>query len=471
MNMRSFPWFLVFCCLGGCALPRPRDITTSTAARAAFPVISDERIASETEFWRSRFPDPMLQGLVAAAIRGNSDLRVAVQRVESARATMMAARGSLAPTLGLAAGAGLRRFGLYTMDGAGNLGVPVYRDHLLPRNLPDYSAGLEASWELDLWGKLRARKAAALQRVMASEAGRQLVQTGLISEVACLYFDLVATDSIQAVLEETTRIQSEALATVTSQREAGLTTVLAEEQFSARLESLRAMQIEGQQEIIEIEASIRILVGNPAFRIERSTLGLDAGGTSDWALELPADLLDRRPDVREAASELAAASADVRAVRAAFLPSVSITGALGLTAFRPDLLPSGQSMAYSLAGGLAAPLINRSAIKAEYKQAGAAELEALATYLQSVVNAVVEVQSHQARLEGLARLRDLKARETEILTRSTETAAELFERRRATYLELLAAKQAALDARLEYVDILRRIRRVQVGLYRALGGG
>jgi outer membrane protein TolC len=357
------------------------------------------------------------------------------------------------------------------MDGAGNLGVPVYRDHLLPRNLPDYSAGLEASWELDLWGKLRARKAAALQRVMASEAGRQLVQTGLISEVACLYFDLVATDSIQAVLEETTRIQSEALATVTSQREAGLTTVLAEEQFSARLESLRAMQIEGQQEIIEIEASIRILVGNPAFRIERSTLGLDAGGTSDWALELPADLLDRRPDVREAASELAAASADVRAVRAAFLPSVSITGALGLTALRPDLLPSGQSMAYSLAGGLAAPLINRSAIKAEYKQAGAAELEALATYLQSVVNAVVEVQSHQARLEGLARLRDLKARETEILTRSTETAAELFERRRATYLELLAAKQAALDARLEYVDILRRIRRVQVGLYRALGGG
>ncbi|MCW5557290.1 MAG: efflux transporter outer membrane subunit [Verrucomicrobiae bacterium] len=446
----------------------PRDMPNPAEA---FPVPHPDTVASETAIWRTHFTDAALQRLVSDALAHNVDLRVAVQRVEAARAQLAAARGSVLPAVEATAGASLSRFGLYTMDGAGNVGVLVHQNELLPRNVPNFDVGFQASWELDLWGKLRNRKAAAAARVLASDAGRRGVLTGIVTALGALYYELLAADSTLAVLDETLRLRGDALDAVRLQRAAGVTTALAVEQFEAELERLRALRLDQQQGIVETEAAIRMLVGDPQYRVERDSQNLISVPIPDLSRAVPVDLLAHRPDVREAELELAAASADVQAVRAAFFPSVNLTGALGLAAFRADLLPSAQSIAYSLAGGLVAPVINRSAIQAEFRQAGAAELETLARYLQSVVNASVEVHAHQTRLDLLAALRETKARENEILHKSVATSNDLFASRRATYLEVLSVRQAALDSQLALIEIARRQFQLEIALYRAIGGG
>ncbi len=441
------------------------------AVTAPKVVLTPQQAAQHTELWRRHFTDPGLRRLVEAAIAGNNDLRTAYQRVQAARAQVTAARGTLAPAVSAVAGGGLTRWGRYTMDGAGNSGTPIFRDQTIPQDLPDFSVGLEAAWELDVWGRLRSQKAAAVARVLASEEGQRLVLVSLVTDVAGRYYDLVALDSTLQILDDTLKLQKDALNAVQAQKEAGMANALAIEQFQARMQDLRGMQIEAREQILEAEAAIRLLLGDSRRVITRTRTPITQAVTPRLSRSVPASLLVQRPDVRQAEHELAAARADVKAARAAFLPQVNINGALGLQAFRSDLLLNSHSAAYSLAGGLAAPLINRAAIKAEFQKAGAGELEALAAYQQSIVNAYVEVHNQQARIRLLDELHEVKRRQVALLTQSIATSGDLFASRRATYLDVLNAQQTALEGRLELVDVKKRQLQLQISLYKALGGG
>jgi outer membrane protein TolC len=186
---------------------------------------------------------------------------------------------------------------------------------------------------------------------------------------------------------------------------------------------------------------------------------------------VPSDMLKNRPDIRRAEFELVASKADVKAARAAFLPSVSINGVLGLQAFQSNLLLNVHSATYSALGGLVAPLINRKAIQAEFDHANAAQLEALNTSQQSIVNGYVEVHNQLAFIRILKDLQALKTKEVHLLIESVGTASDLFRTRRATYIEVLNAQQNALKARLQLIGVTKRQFQVQANLYRALGGG
>ncbi|MBB5034693.1 efflux transporter outer membrane subunit [Prosthecobacter vanneervenii] len=421
--------------------------------------------------WRRHFTDPHLQSLTDKALENNRDLKIALQRIEMAKAQITAARSALAPKVSGTAGAGLQRFGLYTMDGAGNSTSPIYDGRIIPRDLQDYSVGLQSSWELDIWGKLRSKRSSATARMLATVEGRNLVQTQLISELATAYYELVALDAEIINIDETIKLQKDALETVQIQKQAGAANELAIQQFEALLYNLQGMRLDTQQQIVQQEGVICSLLGDPKRPVMRNRTSLHDAHLPQLSSSVPADLLKNRPDIRRAEFELVAAKADVKAARAAFLPSVSINGVLGLQAFRSNLLLNAHSATYSAVGGLVAPLINRRAIQAEFDHANAQQLEALNAYQQSIVNGYVEVHNQLAFIRILKDLQALKSKEVQILIGSVSTATDLFRTRRATYLEVLNAQQNALKARLQLIGVMKRQFQVQANLYRALGGG
>ncbi len=391
--------------------------------------------------------------------------------MDIAKARITAARSALAPKVSATTGAGVTRFGLYTMDGAGNQTTQFYDGRIVPRDLQDYGVGLQSSWEIDLWGKLRNRRNAATSRFLASAEGRNLVQTRLIAELATAYYELLALDAQIANIDTTIKLQRDAVETARIQKQAGAANALAIQQFEALLLNLQGMKLDTQQQIVEQEGVICSLLGDPGREVMRSRPSLLHLKLPELSAGVPSDMLKNRPDIRKAEHELTATNADVKSARAAFLPSVTINGLLGLQAFRPELLVNMHSAAYSALGGLVAPLINRRAIQANFDQASASQLEALYTYQQSIVNAYVEVHNQMAFIRILKDLHTVKSTEVALLDRSVNTANDLFRTRRATYLEVLNAKLNALKARLQLIGVTKRQFQVQARLYKALGGG
>lgn len=463
---KLFSLLFVSLLITGCAgswIPKPVAAPKTT--------LTAQEVATQTALWRRHFTDQQLRRLVDAAIAGNNDLKIAYQHVQAARAQVTAARGALAPAVSGVGGVGLRKFGYYTMDDAGNRTTPIYKDQIIPNTLPDFSVGLQTAWEVDLWGKLRSQRDAAISRTLASEAGRRLVLVSLLSDITTHYYDLLALDSTLRILDDNLRLQVKALETVQAQKEAGAANSLAIQQFQARARNLRSLKIEAQENILDHEAAIRLLVGDPGVRIARSQTSINSLSIPRLSRDVPANLLAQRPDVRQAELEVAATKADVKAARAAFLPSLNIDGALGFQAFRGDLLFNSHSAAYNVAGGLVAPLINRAAIRAQFQKASAEELEALAAYQQSIVNGYVEVHNRQAKIRLLDHLHAVRAEQVGFLEESVATSGDLFATRRATYLEILNAQQTALEGRLDLVNVRNRQFQMQVQLYKALGGG
>jgi outer membrane protein, multidrug efflux system len=421
--------------------------------------------------WRQFFVDPQLAALIETALTANLDARVALQRIAAARASYEASGGALLPMVSGVADGGIRRFGLYTMDGAGNLGVPLYRGREIPRNLPDFRVGLQANWEIDLWGRLGAERDAAFHRLLASEEIAALVRTELCAQVADLYYDLVAKDAEARVLSDTILLQQRSLEAVGLQRAVGAGNELTRQQFEVQLHSLTAQQGGVRIEIAALEAALNSLCGRGPQAVPRGAVPLEGVELPPLANSVAPDLLRNRPDVRNAELALAAADADLQAARAAFWPRVSIDGLLGLQAFRPDLLADRRSTTYGLLGGLVAPIWNRAALEAEFAGANAAQQEALFTFQQVVTDATLELHNLLAALRLLGEVRTAQQQQAATAERSIGVAGELFRAGRATFVEMLGVQQASLQSRLGLVQVDRDRLRAAVALYRALGGG
>jgi outer membrane protein, multidrug efflux system len=389
-----------------------------------------------------------------------------------ARANVRATEGLLRPTVLGGGAASLRKFGLYTMDGAGNATTDITESKLVPVNLPDLFVGLTASWEVDIWKKLRTQREAALARYLASVEAKNWITTNLVADVSVAYYDLLSLDNELDIVRQTIRLQEEAFKIVNLQKQAAAANELAVEQFEAQLLNSQNLEVAILQAITENENFINLLLGRFPQPIVRDKARLSRPVTSQVQAGIPPDLLKNRPDIRAAELELVATKADLMAARAAFYPSLNLTGTLGFQAFSPKFLFSTpQSLVYSLAGNLTAPLINRSAIEARFNGAQAVQIEALYNYQKTILNGYVEVNNQMANLQNLSRMYDLKTREAAVLSRSVETSNKLYRTGRATYLEVLFAQQNALQARLALVNTQKQQHQATIHLYRALGGG
>jgi NodT family efflux transporter outer membrane factor (OMF) lipoprotein len=366
----------------------------------------------------------------------------------------------------------ITRYGRYTMDGAGNITTDILPGEIVPINLPDYLVGLQTAWEVDITGKIRNRKRAALARYLASVEGRNWVVTNIVAEVAANYYELLSLDHELELIRETIANQQNALNTVTIQKETGRANELVVRQFKAQLLNSQALELEITQQIIQTESQINVLLGRYPQPIVRNKNSFDQIIPPTIQSGIPSDLLRNRSDIKQAEMELVASKADVRSAKAAFYPSFFITGGIGFQAFRTSLLFNiPESFVFNAIGSLTAPLVNRNAIKAEFKATSALQVEALLNYQRSILTAYVEVYNELNKLNTLQRVYRLKSEEVNTLAQAIETSTDLFKTGRATYLEVLLTQQNLLDAKLNFIDVRRNQFMSTVNIYKALGGG
>lgn len=426
--------------------------------------------------WKEIFFDPNLIALIDTALKKNYDLRTALQKVELAKAGLKFNKGIRLPELGLNVAAGQRKFGDYTMDGVGNYDTqfsPNINDkQQIPNPLPDYYVGFQTTWEIDLWGKLKNKKKAAAAKFIASQYGKDLIITNLIAEIASAYFELLALDNETKILIDNIELQQEALDLVLAQKEAGRANELGVEMTKAQLLNSKSIQAEVQQLVLETESKLNFLCGFYPQNIKRDTSYFSQHLRTTLAVGIPSDLIKNRADIRQSEFELKAANADVKSAQAAFYPTLNINAALGLQSFNTLLLlETPASMAYNIAGGLTAPLLNRRKLKADLMSSKVEQKQAYINYEKTVVNSFKEVYIALNSIKNTKQMYDLKKEEVDILRKSISTSSELFKAGRANYLEIITSQKNTLQAQIELINFYKRQNIAMIDLYKSIGGG
>lgn len=422
--------------------------------------------------WKEFFTDPYLIALIDTALKNNQELNITLQEIEIERNEIRARKGEYLPFLDLRAGAGVEKVGRYTHQGATDATTEFEEGKEMPDPLQDYLFGAFASWEVDIWHKLRDAKNAAVLRYLSSVEGKNFMVTRLVAEIANSYYELMALDNQLEILQTNIDIQKDALEIVKLQKNAARVTELPVRKFEAEVLKNQSRTYYIRQNIIEIENRINFLIGRYPQPVLRNSQWFTTLTPNDIYAGVPAQLLENRPDVKEAELELAAANMDVRVAKANFYPSLGISAGVGLQAFSSEyFLKAPESMLYSLAGDLTAPLINRNAIKALYYSASAKQVQAVYNYERTVLNAYIEVASELARIINLQKSYDLKTREVLALTESITISNSLFKSARADYMEVLLTQRDALESKFELIETKREQLNAMVNIYQALGGG
>lgn len=425
--------------------------------------------------WKEFYNDSLLNQLIDTALKSNNSIKIAQQRIEQYKSSVVYRRGAMLPSAGLAAVTGQRRFGKYTMDGVGNFDTNfspnIEEAQRVPEHLPEYLLGLSVSWEIDLFGKLNNKRKSAIASVFAAKEERNFLITQIIAEIAENYYDLVALDYELDILNQSIVLQQNAIQIIKLQKEAGETNELAVKQFEAQLYYFNSLKFEILNKIIEKENAINLLLGKYPQPIKRNSKLFDVL-PNPLNAGIPADLLLNRPDIRKSEFELVAAKADVNAARSSFLPNLSLNSMLGFQSFNSAFLfnyPA--SLAYSVMGSILAPVINLSAIKAEFKRAKSYQVEAYYNYFQTILNGYVEVNTLLQFNTNLQKFHENKQLETEALRSAVDNSSQLFFTGRASYLEIIISRKNYLQSQIELIDAKRNLYKNNLRVYKSLGGG
>ncbi len=418
------------------------------------------------------YNDPYLFGLITDTLTGNQELKILSEEIRIAGNETYARSGEYLPFVSLGAGAGLEKPGQHTRAGAVEEQLEVAPGTGFPDPLGDFRVGATASWEIDIWKKLRTAQRAAAVRYLATQEGRTYIVTRVVAEVAENYYTLLALDNRLETLQATIAIQQQSLTVARAKKEAGRATELAVQRFQAEVQKNLSERSIIQQEIVETENRINFLAGRYPQPVERIRVEFVDVNLTTLGAGVPSELLLNRADIREAERQVAAAGLDVQVARTRFYPSLNLTAGLGWNAFSTGyLFQTPESLAYGLAGELVGPLINKRAIKAAYASANAAQLQAIYNYQQTVLQAHIEVVNQITKVENYRRSIEVKKRQLESLTASVDVAGKLFQNARAEYVEVLLAQRELMEAKMQLIDIKKEQLGAVVNAYQALGGG
>ena len=472
LEFRTLRWLLAIGIpsLMGC-VPELAPVTRSLEVPAEYSGAQTKECSAQVN-WREFFKDPDLVHLIDTALAGNQELKVFLQELEVVKNEAAARGGAYLPFLELESGAGFDKVGRYTRSGALEANNDIAPGREFPEPLANYRIGAKATWEIDIWNRLRNSEKAAVSRVLATEEGRNFLVTNLVAEVARAFYELRALDDQMEIVKQNIETQSNALQMVRIQKEAARVTELALRRFEALVLKTRSLQFEIQQKIIEAENRINLLVGRFPQHIARGAHHLSTTSPSVVSAGVPSELLRNRPDIRQAEFNISAAELDVQVARAAFYPSLTLTADIGYEAYRlGSTIRDPESLFYSLVGGIAGPLLNRTAITADYLSANAKQLAAIFTYERTVLGAFMEACNQIANVQNLSNSIELRELEVKALSDSVEIAGMLFSAARAEYTEVLLTQRDALESRFELINTKKEKLIALVNLYRALGGG
>jgi multidrug efflux system outer membrane protein len=422
--------------------------------------------------WAQFFNDPTLNSLIAESLQGNQELKILAQEIRIANNEILARRGSLFPFVSLGTRAGIEKSSRFTRNGAVEESLEAAPGKGFPEPLPDFLVAADVSWEIDIWRKLRNARDAATLRYLGTRSGRNYVVTRLVSELAENYYELLALDNQLLTLQKTIEIQSKSLETARALKDAARGTELAVQRFQAEVQKNQSLILLIQQQIVEAENRINFIAGRFPQPVERPSVEYLDLTLNALNVGIPSQQLLFRADIQQAEREVAAAGLDVRVARAQFFPSLVLTAGVGYQAFNTKyLFSSPESLIYGAAGGLVGPLINRAAIKADYMNANARQLQAIYDYQQTVLTAHIEVVNHLSTVENFGKSIEVKRRQLESLEASVDNATKLFQNARGEYIEVLLSQRDLMEARMDLIETKQKQLAAVISAYQALGGG
>ena len=450
-------WSLVF--LTGCAVgpnyKRPPVVSPAVFRGDSAPTNSS---FADLDWWQV-YEDPTLQALVREALTNNYDLRIAVTRVEQARALAMQARSQFVPSVNYN--------GSVSRGHNEAFGVPLPNAD----TVSSAAATLNAFWEVDFWGRVRRLNESARARFLASEEARRGVRLSLLSEVAADYFRLLELDQELEIASRTTNSFAESLRIFSRRLEGGTASALEAARADAALADATAAIPTILDQISATENQLCLLLGRTPGPIERNGPPLEAMTPPNVPAGLPSSLLERRPDVRQAEQLLHSASAQIGQSVAEFFPRIGLTALLGKVSTELSAFTLGSANVWGIAASGSGPLFEGGRLVGQYRQAKAARDEALLSYKQTALSALRDVSDALISRERLGEGREQRVRQVTSLETAVKLSSQRYVAGKASYYEVLEAQQQLFPAELNLARTKRDQLLAVVALYKALGGG
>jgi outer membrane protein, multidrug efflux system len=420
----------------------------------------DARETVNTEWWK-QFQDPALDALIGEALANNKNIKIAAANVEQAAAVLTQVRSPLFPQVGYS-GSGARE--RLTEAGA----TPF--SSLVPNPQNSYQALASASWEIDLWGRIRRLSESARAELLATEEAWRGVILSLVASVASNYIQLLGLDEQLLVSKRTLGTYAESVKLFELRFKYGQVSQMTVEQARSQYETAAAAIPQIESQIVQTENALSVLLGRNPGPIER--------GKTIYQLMLPAvpaglpsDLLTNRPDIRQTEENLIAANAQIGAARALYFPTISLTGAFGYASADLSELFTGPARTWTYGGSITGPIFTAGAISGQVQQAEAAQKAALYTYELTIQSAFADVESSLLARRKLAEQVEAQQRLVKANKEYVRLARLQYDGGYSPYLTVLQAEQQLFPSELNYAQYRAALFSSLVNIYKAMGGG
>jgi len=445
-------------CLVGPDYQRPVVPTPATYRDA--PPTQDTATIADLPWWQV-FKDPDLASLIGEAVLNNRDLRVAVARVEQARALARVQKAQILPAIGANATAGY---------GRGNISFPTEN----PQSAALFSVDAQISWEVDVWGRIRRGTEAAVADYLSTEQGRRAATVSLVADVASAYVQLRQLDAQLDVAQRTVKNYERTLQLYTDRLQGGTGNKLQVSTGKAQVNDAQAVALDTERLIVRQENLVSLLVGRVPGPIVRTKVPMATQSVGPVPAGLPSTLVERRPDVLSAEQSLVAANARIGVAKADFFPRFSLTALAGFASTDLTQLFNGSKSGVWNAGGSVswlAPILQGDALHGQAEAASAQWEAAKNTYESTVLTAFREVADALADVQRFDAI--VKQREDEVasLTDAVNLATDRFYGGVSSYLEVTTTQNLLFPAELNLAAVRAQRVTAFITLYRALGGG
>ena len=417
------------------------------------------------------YNDRMLTCLIEKALLDNRELKVLNEEVQIAGNEVLARSGAYLPFVSVAAGAGLNRYSRFTEEGAGILDDAYLPGKHFTNPSGNFGTGINLTWQLDIYRQLRNARDAAAQRYVAASERRNYFVTTLVADIAENFYRLMGLDKRLENLDQIIELQQRSLEIAKARKEAARSTELGVLRFQAELQRNYSEKLIINQSIIQGENRINFLVNRYPQRVERDSSGFYDLKIHPLSIGVPSQLLQNRPDIRQAERELAAAGLDVKVARVNFFPQLVITSGVGLQSLILNHLFEPNAVIGDIAGGLVGPLVNRRAIRAQYLTANARQLQAIYNYQRVILEAFTQVINRMTMVENYSKSIEIKRQQLKTLESAVQFAEDLFQNARIEYIDVLFTQRDLRDARVVMIDTKTEQLSAIVNTYQALGGG
>ncbi|MGB2683484.1 MAG: efflux transporter outer membrane subunit [Olleya sp.] len=435
------------------------DLDAETQALYRTDNLPTDSVSIADVSWKNLFTDQYLQKYIEEGLQNNMDVRIALQQILAAEAYAKQGKAGYLPSVSVGANATHQELSENSQFGA-----------LFSGGIDTYDITANLSWEADIWGKIRSNKRATQAAYLQSVAGHQAVKTQLISSIANTYYNLLALDAQLEVTKQTILTRESGVTTIKALKDAGQVTQVAVDQNIAQYNSAKALQVDIEVAIFKTENTLSILLGKSPQTFERSSLDIQ-NIDQDIVLGVPATLLSNRPDVMAAEYGLINSFELSNVAKSNLYPSLTLTASGGLESLDVDNLINANSIFANIIGGITQPIFNQRKLKTQREVAFAQQEQALLRFKQTLLVAGSEVSNALYTYKAETKKFEFRKNEVEALRKAEANSNELLKNGYANYLDLLTARESALNAELNIINSQLQQLVSIVDLYEALGGG